>query len=141
MQTFNLAIDYSDLMDEKERETTNNGKMLENVKQIVENSILSSLEDVQLPTKDGPKRFIRGLTQRKVDRILDQLDDCEDGILTMPPKRAKIFQEMWTDRLAGPAAGNHRKLMQRIDRVICPEAYKKDDDDDDQGSTDDANES
>ena len=131
MKTFNLAIDYSDLMGEKEKEKTNKTKMLDRVKEIVENSILSSLEDAQLATPEGPRSFIRGITQRKVDRILDQLDDCEDGVLIMPNKRSKIFQEMWTNRLAAPAGGMNRKLMQRLDRIICPDAYKKDDDDDD----------
>lgn len=139
MMTFNLAIDFSDLMDDVQKSESSKVKMLDKVKEIIENSILSSLEDVQIQTPSGPKSFIRGLTQRKVDRILDQLDDCEDGVLIMPDTRGKIFQEMWTNRLAAPAAGAHRKLIQRIDRMICPAAYNnKDDDDGDSGADDKA---
>ena len=133
MMTFDLAIDFSDLMDDKEKSETSKTKMLERVKDIVENSSLSSLEDVQLQTASGAKSFIRGATQRKVDRILDALEDCEDGKLIMPDKRGVVFQEMWTDRLAAPAAGKNRKLMQRIDRRICPDAYKGDGEDDVEG--------
>ena len=76
------------------------------------------------------KRFIKGVTQRKVDRILDAIEASEDGKITMPDKRVVLFQEMWENRLAAPAAGKNRKLVQRIDRRICPDAYKKDDDKD-----------
>lgn len=139
MKTFDLSLDFSDLMDDAEKSETNKKKMLDKVKQIVENAILSSQEDVQLPTSTGPKSFIRGTTQRKLDRILDALEDCEDGKLIMPDKRGVIFQEMWSNRLALPAAGGNRKLMQRIDRRICPDAYKnkEDDDDDGEGTADD----
>ncbi len=140
MATFNLGIDYSDLMSEAEKKDNTKQKMLDRVKEIVENSILSSLEDVQLNTKEGPKSFIRGVTQRKVDRILDALEDSEDGLLVMPDKRGVIFQDMWTNRLAGPAAGKNRKLMQRIDRIICPDAYKKNEDDDDADGAESATE-
>lgn len=122
MQTVDLNVDYSDLMSEEER-ASQEGKlpafMLSKIKEIVENSILSSLEDVSM----GDKRFIRGYTQRKVDRILDQIEDSQDGKLTMPDKRMAIFRDMWSNRLAGPASGPNRKLMQRIDRRICPDAY------------------
>lgn len=122
MQTVDLMVDYSDLMTEEER-TAQDGKlpafMLSKIKEIVENSILSSMEDVSM----GGKRFIHGYTQRKVDRILDQIEDSKDGKLTMPDKRMAIFRDMWSNRLAGPAGGPNRKLMQRIDRRICPDAY------------------
>lgn len=138
MMTFDLSIDFSDLMSDTEKSETNKELMLDKVKEIVENSILSSLEDVKIQTPTGPKSFIRGLTQRKVDRILDALEDCEDGKLIMPSKRGELFQKMWTNRLAAPAAGGNRKLMQRIDRRICPDAYKKDDDADEQADDNDA---
>lgn len=128
MQTVDLNVDYSDLMTEEERRAQD-GKMpafmLGKIKEIVENSILSSLEDVLM----GGKRFIRGVTQRKVDRILDQIEDSEDGKLTMPDKRMAVFRDMWSNRLAGPAGGANRKLMQRIDRRICPDAYLNEDGD------------
>lgn len=101
--------------------------MLAHVKEIIENSILSSLEDVNIQGR----RFINGVTQRKADRILDAIDASEDGKLIMPDKRGVLFQEMWTNRLGTAAGGANRKLMQMIDRRICPDAYKADEDADD----------
>lgn len=135
MQTFDLSIDFADLMSEEEQKDNTKEKMLDKIKEIVENAILSSLEDKSLQTPMGQKSFVRGVTQRKVDRILDAIEDSKDGKVIMPDKRAVVFQGMWTNRLAAPAGGSNRKLMQRIDRRICPDAYKVDEDADDAEST------
>ncbi len=129
------GLDYRDLMDEEEKKEATKKTMLLKVKEIIENSVLSSLEDANI----GGRRFISGLTQRKADRVLDALEASEDGVIVMPDKRMILLQEMWSNRLAAPAGGPNRKLMQRIDRIICPDAYKKneDDDDDDTGTADD----
>lgn len=126
MITIDLNIDFSDLMNEEDKSETNTQKMLDKVKDIISYAILSSLEDVSIDTPKGPKSFIRGETQRRVDRLLDALEDCEDGLLIMPDKRMEFLQEKWTNRLGRPVAGDLRKLYQRIDRRICSDAYKDD---------------
>lgn len=122
MKTIDLNIDYSDLMDEEELKNKTTAKMLANVKEIVENSVLSSLEDATLQGK----RYINGITQRRVDRVLDLIEASDDGKITVDDKLLVIFQKMWEARLTLPAGGEHRKLVQRIDKRICPDAYKKD---------------
>lgn len=130
MIPINIAIDYSDLLkDGKEKDEVTASTMLEHVKSIIESSVLSALEGVQLATKDGPQTFIRGVTQRDADRILDAIENVgADGMLVMPDKRMVKLQKLWENRLVAPAGGATRKLHQRIDRIICPDAYKKDDD-------------
>lgn len=126
MITIDLNIDFSDLLSDTEKSETNKELMLDKVKDIISYAILSSLEDVSIDTPKGPKSFIRGETQRRVDRLLDALEDCEDGLLIMPDKRMEFLQEKWTNRLGRPVAGDLRKLYQRIDRRICSDAYKDD---------------
>lgn len=117
----NLAVDFSDLMDEEEKKDATAKTMLTTIKRIVEEGILSSLEDANV---EG-RRFINGATQRKSDRILDMLEDSEDGKLMMSDKQTVMFQEMWTNRLVTASSGQRRKLIQRIDRRICPDVYKE----------------
>ena len=121
MKTFNIKIDYRDLLPEEEANKITDAEMLDAVKEIIATSILSGLSDHSGP---GGQIYIRGTTVRMADYFLDILDASEDGTMIVNDKRAEPFQELWTGRLQRPQVGYMRKLIQRIDRRICPDEYK-----------------
>lgn len=123
MKTFNIKIDYRDLLSEEEANKITEKEMLEKVKEIVTTSILSGLSDHTGP--EG-RTFIRGSTARMADYFLDIVEASDDGVVSVNDNRAAQFQELWTGRLQQPAIGWMRRLIQRIDRRICPDEYTSD---------------
>lgn len=119
MQTIDLAIDFRDLMSEEEAAKTTTAKMRESVVNIIEQAVVSSF--------GGPAGAI---DQRRADRILDALESAKEGKLVISDKRFSELQKMWEDRKFKVVGGWERKLIQRIDRRICPDACKGGDNED-----------
>ena len=118
MQTIDLAIDFRDLMSDKEGAKVTASKMQTSVVNMIEQAVVSSF--------DEPAGAIE---QRKVDRILDLLESTkEGGKLIINDKLFAELQTMWEGRKFKIASGADRKLIQRIDRQLCPDAYKDVDD-------------
>lgn len=114
MQTIDLAIDFHDLMSEQEGAKATVSKMQTSVVNMIEQAVVSSF--------DGP---VGAIEQRKVDRIFDLLESTkEGGKLVINDKLFAELQTMWEGRKFKVAAGADRKLIQRIDRRLCPDAYK-----------------
>lgn len=117
MQTIDLAIDFRDLMSKEDADKTEKTKMQEKVISIIEQAVVSSFAGT-----------VGAIEQRKVDRILDLLESTkEGGKLIIDDKKFSDLQEMWEGRKFKIVAGADRKLMQRIDRRLCPDAYKTND--------------
>jgi len=85
-------------------------------------SVISMIEQAVVSSFDRP---VGAIEQRKVDRILDLLESTrEGGQLVINDKLFAELQTMWEGRKFKVAAGADRKLIQRIDRRLCPDAYK-----------------
>ena len=69
---------------------------------------------------------IGAVSQRKIDRILDAVESGMKDKLVMSETLFFDFRKMWEGRKFKPAGGAERKMIQRIDRRICPEAYQAD---------------
>lgn len=125
MKTIDLRICLLDLLPDKKDEDGN--PVPSATTKEMDRMVLRYIESAVISFHKGDD--VGAASQRKIDRILDAVEsayDNADGKLSIKDELFADLQSMWEGRHFKAVGGAERKMIQRIDRRICPDAYKGD---------------
>jgi hypothetical protein len=117
MKQFDLNIKFDDLgLDEKDNTKE---RVTEIVLQRIEQAIVSSYA----PESGQNQKPISSDEQRKINRIMTELESHKNGIVQMKDTSFALLINKWNERRLQPMIGPVRKLFDRIDRIICADEF------------------
>ncbi len=107
----NLNIDFTDIDMSEVKESK--------VKVVIdhmEQAVASCYQEEKRPNK-----IISREEQRKLDKLMEQLDKNKNGIAILDDVSYAYLVTKWRERNYTVAVGDLRRILVKIDKLLCPE--------------------
>lgn len=119
MKKLNLLINVKDL----KMENADNEKIMDTVINNIEQAIASSYQD-----QANPRKPITNDEQRKINRLMDKLEEHKNGIIELSDTMFALLLARWNKKQLPVLTGQIRKVYDRIDKIICEDDFKEEKD-------------